>query len=583
MAGYLKKEKGNNKMERLSSRWEYRWAGFEGQVYKRQVLLFVLLLVFFFEVIAWSDQAPILLTFDLHVDPVNNGFPAAGKAGAFQERTEWMQWVLDQTEPYAIPMSFLSGGWYMERVVSEEPPGGGAVLVRRMYETGGQIGSHHHKEFRASSFNWPSMESDASLPEVRKQWEDNINWVDAGIQKALELDPPVTADINGINRIKGAHSPQDESDYHQLMTEFGFDVREPGPEEDYYGYFGHHIWHPYRPSAANYLGEDLSASFVQVPSGPVIGYETIHHGTLQDMRPASMKRQLLQIYLNWRHANHADAGSKVWTWGWGSHATDFEPSSVSRAALVEMLPWIENHFRNRIEPNGASVLQYATHLDVADAYLSWETENPGVSSFTFDSLIVEDWTTYPWLQPVAKEMQDYLWHSDLDMAGVSAFKLERDGSDAVLLYNDGMTPVAVDLEFIFPGRIQVIGLQSGAVLSGTTGVLPDELLVMDEPLWVTAIDLLLGDANGDGVIDVADLGILGANYGMTDVIFPDGDFNGDGVVDIADLGVLGAYWSSSSLSDVLGMQDTEQNVSIPEPAILSLFTISMLVIASRRH
>lgn len=196
---------------------------------------------------------------------------------------------------------------------------------------------------------------------------------------------------------------------------------------------------------------------------------------------------------------------------------------------------------------------------------------------------MEDWTTYPWLQPVAKEMQDYLWHSDLDMADVSAFKLERDGSDAVLLYNDGMTPVAVDLEFIFPGRIQVIGLKSGAVLSGTTGVLSDELLVMDEPLWVTAIDLLLGDANGDGVIDVADLGILGANYGMTDVIFPDGDFNSDGVVDIADLGVLGAYWSSSSLSDMLGMQDTEQNVSIPEPAILSLFTISMLVIASRRR
>ena len=211
------------------------------------------LVVFTLHAAAWSNQTPILLTFDLHVDPVTNGFSENGKAAVFQERTEWMEWVLDQTERDSIPISFLSSGWYMERVAFGEASGKGALLVRRMYESGGQIGSHHHKEFRAGSFNWPTMKSDALLHMVRKQWKDNIDWVNAGIQKALLIDPPVLAYSSDINRIKGAHAPQSEIEYHQLMTEFGLDVREPGPEEDYYGYFGHHVWHPYRPSPINYL------------------------------------------------------------------------------------------------------------------------------------------------------------------------------------------------------------------------------------------------------------------------------------------------------------------------------------------
>ena len=115
--------------------------------------------------------------------------------------------------------------------------------------------------------------------------------------------------------------------------------------------------------------------------------------------------QILQIYLNWRHENRSGSDPKVWTWGWGSHAKDFDPDGEPRLALLEMLPWIETHFRSRTEPDGSSVLQYATHLDVADAYLNWKTENIGVSSFSFDSLVAEDWPTYPWLQAVAEEMR----------------------------------------------------------------------------------------------------------------------------------------------------------------------------------
>jgi len=46
---------------------------------------------------------------------------------------------------------------------------------------------------------------------------------------------------------------------------------------------------------------------------------------------------------------------------------------------------------------------------------------------------------------------------------------------------------------------------------------------------------LVGDINGDGVVDTADLGILIAAFGTTD---PPSDLNGDGMVDTADLGLL---------------------------------------------
>ena len=47
--------------------------------------------------------------------------------------------------------------------------------------------------------------------------------------------------------------------------------------------------------------------------------------------------------------------------------------------------------------------------------------------------------------------------------------------------------------------------------------------------------ILLGDINGDGIVDTADLGILIGAFGTSN---PDADLNGDGIVDTADLGLL---------------------------------------------
>ena len=52
-----------------------------------------------------------------------------------------------------------------------------------------------------------------------------------------------------------------------------------------------------------------------------------------------------------------------------------------------------------------------------------------------------------------------------------------------------------------------------------------------------------GDANRDGLIDIADLAIAGANFNLDKRSWIHADFNLDGTTDVFDLGVIGARWA----------------------------------------
>jgi hypothetical protein len=54
------------------------------------------------------------------------------------------------------------------------------------------------------------------------------------------------------------------------------------------------------------------------------------------------------------------------------------------------------------------------------------------------------------------------------------------------------------------------------------------------------IDGPKGDLNGDGKVEVMDLGILLSAWGRTDK--PPADLNQDGIVDVVDLGILLSHW-----------------------------------------
>ena len=74
-----------------------------------------------------------------------------------------------------------------------------------------------------------------------------------------------------------------------------------------------------------------------------------------------------------------------------------------------------------------------------------------------------------------------------------------------------------------------------------------------------------GDANGDGVVDVSDLGILAGNYGtLTGMTWETGDFTGDGAVGLGDLTILAAHYGEG----VLGFAPSNASAA-PAPALAS--------------
>ncbi|MBH04897.1 MAG: hypothetical protein CMJ20_01110 [Phycisphaeraceae bacterium] len=86
--------------------------------------------------------------------------------------------------------------------------------------------------------------------------------------------------------------------------------------------------------------------------------------------------------------------------------------------------------------------------------------------------------------------------------------------------------------------------------------------------------MIPGDANGDGIIDVADLGVVGANFGSTNALPGDGDFNGDGQVDVADLGIVGANWTAAASSSA---------ALVPEPVSGVTLTVGLGYLGFRRR
>jgi hypothetical protein len=87
------------------------------------------------------------------------------------------------------------------------------------------------------------------------------------------------------------------------------------------------------------------------------------------------------------------------------------------------------------------------------------------------------------------------------------------------------------------------------------------------------INLVPGDANGDGQVDINDLTIVLANYGRTGMTWTQGEFTGDGTVDINDLTIVLANYGDTAGSLAAG------NLSaVPEPAAAVLLAAAAVAI-----
>ncbi len=94
--------------------------------------------------------------------------------------------------------------------------------------------------------------------------------------------------------------------------------------------------------------------------------------------------------------------------------------------------------------------------------------------------------------------------------------------------------------------------------------------------------LTAGDANGDGMVNLADLQILGDNWQSGDACWVLGDFTGDGEVTLADLQVLGDHWGYGVSSDITFDQALQLvGLNIPEPALWMLMSLGAIAVMRR--
>ncbi len=92
-----------------------------------------------------------------------------------------------------------------------------------------------------------------------------------------------------------------------------------------------------------------------------------------------------------------------------------------------------------------------------------------------------------------------------------------------------------------------------------------------------------GDANGDGMVNLADLQILGDNWQSTTASWAEADFTGDNTVNLADLQIIGDNWGFGVSPDV-SFDEALAGVVIPEPASLALWGVIVpLLLRHRRH
>jgi MYXO-CTERM domain-containing protein len=97
----------------------------------------------------------------------------------------------------------------------------------------------------------------------------------------------------------------------------------------------------------------------------------------------------------------------------------------------------------------------------------------------------------------------------------------------------------------------------------------------------TAPLLELGDSDGDGDVDLNDLGNLATAYGASsNATWGMGDFDSDGDVDLNDLGTLATHYGTGQAQ---AYADFQALTSVPEPMGAGILVIALAALGRRRR
>jgi hypothetical protein len=83
-----------------------------------------------------------------------------------------------------------------------------------------------------------------------------------------------------------------------------------------------------------------------------------------------------------------------------------------------------------------------------------------------------------------------------------------------------------------------------------------------------------GDANADGLIDIADFQAFELNFGQTNARWSQGDFNEDGAIDTADFALLMKNYARQQG----GAIESASEINVPEPQVWGLMLLGTLIL-----
>jgi chitodextrinase len=126
------------------------------------------------------------------------------------------------------------------------------------------------------------------------------------------------------------------------------------------------------------------------------------------------------------------------------------------------------------------------------------------------------------------------WTASTDNVGVTGYNIYRNGTKV----GTSTTPAYTD-SGLSPNTTYTYTVSAYDATGNTSGA---SSAIQATTLAGTAA--IVGDLNGDGVVNIIDLSILLSHWGATHATPSEGDLNGDGVVNIVDLSILLSHWSS---------------------------------------
>ncbi len=133
------------------------------------------------------------------------------------------------------------------------------------------------------------------------------------------------------------------------------------------------------------------------------------------------------------------------------------------------------------------------------------------------------------------------------------------------------------------GGALYIGIENHDPGSGTTVASAPRLGIDDVQLDAAIAGLHPGDANGDGLVNLADLQILGDNWQSTTASWGEADCTGDGNGNLADLQSLGDNWGYGVSPDMsFDKAVNTVGIVIPEPMSAGLLGMGLAFLALRR-